>query len=117
MIPAESRGPSPAARGAMEDFAAVPADLRDLNRWVVWRLETRNSKPTKVPYTAHTGRPNSPPCMRSGLSSLRRPPAKRRLQLSAEQREARRARAFRHPHSLRAREGKVAILAGGPGGG
>src|SRR5713101_3670524 len=28
----------------------VPDDLRELDQWVVWRYETRNGRPTKVPY-------------------------------------------------------------------
>lgn len=32
-------------------LAAVPSTLRDLPQWVVWRLEPRADKPTKVPYS------------------------------------------------------------------
>ncbi|MFN8495677.1 MAG: hypothetical protein U0350_49250 [Caldilineaceae bacterium] len=35
--------------------ANVPEALRQLNQWVVWRMEKRNDKPTKVPYAAQTG--------------------------------------------------------------
>ena len=31
---------------------AIPAELRNLDQWVVWRLEERDGKPTKVPYRA-----------------------------------------------------------------
>ena len=33
-------------------FPAVPAELKARTQWVVWREETRDSKPTKVPYQA-----------------------------------------------------------------
>lgn len=29
---------------------AIPAELRELPQWVLWRTEIRNAKPTKVPY-------------------------------------------------------------------
>src|ERR1700730_7601433 len=32
--------------------AAIPGDMREARRWVVWNLETRHGKPTKVPYQA-----------------------------------------------------------------
>ncbi len=32
-----------------------PKELQDLNQWVLWRMETRNDKPTKVPYSIVTG--------------------------------------------------------------
>ena len=28
----------------------IPTELSNANQWVVWRYETRNGKPTKVPY-------------------------------------------------------------------
>ncbi len=31
---------------------AIPTELRDLAQWVIWRRETREGKPTKVPYRA-----------------------------------------------------------------
>jgi hypothetical protein len=34
----------------------IPAELRDLKRWVVWRYETREDKPTKVLYNPLTGK-------------------------------------------------------------
>jgi putative DNA primase/helicase len=38
----------------------VPAELRQLDRWVAWRLEQRDGKPTKVPYrTDGQGRASS----------------------------------------------------------
>lgn len=30
----------------------VPPELRERRQWLVWRLETRDGKPTKVPYSA-----------------------------------------------------------------
>ena len=36
--------------------ANFPAELRARNQWVCWRLEIRNDRPTKVPYSPVTGR-------------------------------------------------------------
>jgi putative DNA primase/helicase len=36
-------------------FANVPKELQDGKRFVCWREETRNGKPTKVPVNPHTG--------------------------------------------------------------
>lgn len=36
--------------------ANIPDELRLLPQWVVWRLEERGGKPTKVPHDAKTGR-------------------------------------------------------------
>lgn len=33
----------------------VPAELKKQPRWVVWKMEERDGKPTKVPYNAKTG--------------------------------------------------------------
>ncbi len=33
----------------------VPLELRNLGQWVVWRMEERNGKPTKVPHDPKTG--------------------------------------------------------------
>ena len=30
--------------------AITLADLKDVRRWVAWRTDMRNGKPTKVPY-------------------------------------------------------------------
>lgn len=40
------------------NLAGIPAELRQLPQWVCWRLEPRRgeTKPTKVPYDAKTGR-------------------------------------------------------------
>ena len=35
---------------------SVPAELRRLDHWVLWRSEQRSSKATKVPYQSHSGR-------------------------------------------------------------
>lgn len=37
----------------------IPAELRDRPQWVCWRLETRDGKPTKIPFNAKTGTPAS----------------------------------------------------------
>ncbi|MFP6720269.1 MAG: hypothetical protein VCF25_08395, partial [Candidatus Poribacteria bacterium] len=37
---------------AIIEFDAIPAELRILDRWVCWKREIRNQKPTKVPYGA-----------------------------------------------------------------
>src|SRR5713226_8175227 len=34
----------------------IPAELTNLNQWVVWRYEEREGKRTKVPYQTHGGR-------------------------------------------------------------
>jgi hypothetical protein len=37
---------------------SIPAALTELPQWVLWRYEDRGGlKPTKIPYSAHTGRP------------------------------------------------------------
>lgn len=38
------------------DLEQLPARLRRLDRWVLWRYLTRNGKPTKIPFDAKTGR-------------------------------------------------------------
>ncbi len=40
----------------MSAVSEVPEELRDRTQWVVWRSETRDGRPTKVPYSAVTGR-------------------------------------------------------------
>jgi primase-polymerase (primpol)-like protein len=35
---------------------SIPDDLRALPQWVIWRTETIDGRPTKVPYSAKTGR-------------------------------------------------------------
>lgn len=42
-------------QGVDVPLAQVPATLREIARWVVWRYESRGGKPTKVPYTASSG--------------------------------------------------------------
>ena len=39
-----------AADSCLEALAKVPACLKELPNWVRWRMETRNGRPTKVPY-------------------------------------------------------------------
>jgi KaiC/GvpD/RAD55 family RecA-like ATPase len=36
---------------------AIPAVLRDLPQWVVWKSQDRGNGPTKVPYNANSGKP------------------------------------------------------------
>ncbi|KNY24826.1 phage/plasmid primase, P4 family [Pseudobacteroides cellulosolvens] len=36
-------------------FNNIPSELKQLNRWVCWRIEERNGKPTKVPKNPITG--------------------------------------------------------------
>ncbi len=38
---------------------SIPAELRVRPQWVLWRLEERGGKPTKVPYNPGTGRRTS----------------------------------------------------------
>jgi primase-polymerase (primpol)-like protein len=38
------------------DRFAIPGDLASRRQWVVWRLEQRDGKPTKVPYRARVSR-------------------------------------------------------------
>ena len=47
-------GVSPAALAP--DFASIPIDLQAEARWVVWKREFRDGKPTKIPYTPGTHR-------------------------------------------------------------
>ena len=54
------------------DTDAIPAELKDRPQWVVWRLQTRDGKPTKVPFSPTTGRPPPPPTRRRGPPSSRR---------------------------------------------
>ncbi len=45
-------------------FETIPPELRSLSHWVLWRLETRDGKETKVPYQAMSpsirAKPNDP---------------------------------------------------------
>ena len=36
----------------MEEFGQVPDELKQLDQWVLWKSETRDKKPTKIPYNA-----------------------------------------------------------------
>lgn len=40
-------------------FQKIPAELRDRPQWVVWRMENRDGKPTKIPFSPATGKPAS----------------------------------------------------------
>ena len=35
---------------SFDTYPAVPAELKQLSQWVLWREEIRDSKPTKIPY-------------------------------------------------------------------
>jgi len=35
---------------AIDLYPAVPAELKELRQWVLWREEIRDNKPTKIPY-------------------------------------------------------------------
>ncbi len=43
--------------GSSPPFTKVPQDLKDTPRWVCWRYEDQNGKPTKVPLNPATGKP------------------------------------------------------------
>jgi energy-coupling factor transporter ATP-binding protein EcfA2 len=47
----ECRAPS----SSNNEFDRIPAELRQRDQWVVWRLEDRNGRSTKVPYRANGG--------------------------------------------------------------
>jgi len=36
----------------LQNFRNIPEDLKKLDQWVIWKLEERNSKNTKIPYSA-----------------------------------------------------------------
>lgn len=44
------------AASTSEPYAAVPQQLKDLPNWVIWKLERRDGKHTKIPYDPKTGR-------------------------------------------------------------
>ena len=48
------------AAGAAQDAANAFAMFTDARRWLVWRQEVRNGKPTKVPYSPRTHRRADP---------------------------------------------------------
>ena len=37
-------------KNVQDNFNNIPQELRKLNNWVLWRLENRNNKATKIPY-------------------------------------------------------------------
>ena len=55
-MPFPGRCPNATEGGAVATEDAVPKALRNLHQWVVWRFETRDGKPAKVPVNIHTGR-------------------------------------------------------------
>ena len=38
---------------AIIEFDAIPDELKGMDRWVLWKYETREEKSTKVPYDAN----------------------------------------------------------------
>lgn len=36
---------------SVENIERIPTELKERNQWVLWRLELRDGKPTKIPYT------------------------------------------------------------------
>jgi putative DNA primase/helicase len=38
------------------DIDAIPAELKALPRWVLWRAEKRDGKPAKIPYQTNGAR-------------------------------------------------------------
>ncbi|MGB7901437.1 MAG: hypothetical protein WCG09_03230 [Halobacteriota archaeon] len=40
-------------RKIQTDIDAIPSELKKRKRWVMWKKETRNGKPTKIPYTVN----------------------------------------------------------------
>ncbi len=44
----------------------IPDEMKERRQWVVWRLEVRDGKPTKVPYSPHGGRASSTDLMTWG---------------------------------------------------
>jgi hypothetical protein len=49
--------PAPDSATDLESVSvdAIPAELRDLDQWICWRIDTRNGKDTKVPVSPHDG--------------------------------------------------------------
>ena len=41
----------------LDPMDAVPAELRGLGQWVMWRYEARSGRHTKVPYCPLAGEP------------------------------------------------------------
>ena len=38
------------------DLAGIPSELKGLPQWVIWRFVSRDGKPTKIPFSAKTGK-------------------------------------------------------------
>jgi primase-polymerase (primpol)-like protein len=53
--PAPANRTSTPAPAAAPDFNAIPAGLRARDQWVLWKLEDRAGKQTKVPYYVRAG--------------------------------------------------------------
>lgn len=47
MVPQDDGG-----RGMSDPYPQIPAELKALPQWVMWKLEEREGKPTKIPYNA-----------------------------------------------------------------
>ncbi len=56
IAPHSSRQDSPTGRITFCGSEAIPDELMGRRQWVVWKLETRDGKSTKIPYTPSTGR-------------------------------------------------------------
>ena len=38
-----------------KDFSKIPSKLKGYNQWIVWKLEVKDGRQTKIPYSAHNG--------------------------------------------------------------
>jgi primase-polymerase (primpol)-like protein len=47
---------NPETEGGAVLLENIPAELQERPHWVLWRYETRDGEPTKVPYSPHGGR-------------------------------------------------------------
>lgn len=52
----QSQVPHTPAFDNAPDLSPVPGELRKFPTWILWSLEERDGKPTKVPYSPHGGR-------------------------------------------------------------
>lgn len=44
-----------AAPMPVRDFSKIPSKLKGYNQWIVWKLEYKDGRQTKIPYSAHSG--------------------------------------------------------------